>query len=149
AARSLLMSQPAVSQHVTALERELGAELVTRTTTGAALTASGSIVLRHALRMLQASDDTRRELAELRTGDTAPVRVAAFPSACSSLLPRATSAWLRSHPALSFEFTECDSDTALSLVLDGKADLGLVYDYAAHPLFFGDLAAQPLGDDPL
>nr|WP_260408463.1 LysR family transcriptional regulator [Planomonospora venezuelensis] len=146
---ALAMSQPAVSQHVGALERELGARLVERTTRGARLTPEGEIVLRHALRILTSCDEARRELDQLRSGDFATVRVAAFPTACSRLLPRAVALWRRRHPALPFEFVECDADQALELVRRGEADLALTYDYAAHPIDLRHLAVQPLPDDPL
>ncbi|MFI6321069.1 LysR family transcriptional regulator [Nonomuraea sp. NPDC050556] len=149
AGRALTMSQPAVSQHVAALERELRAHLVERTTAGARLTPEGEIVLRHALRILASCDDARRELDQLRSGDLAPVRVAAFPTACGHLLPRAAALWRRRYPAVPFTFVECDADEAVELARYGKADLALTYDYAAHPLDLHHLDAQPLPDDPL
>jgi DNA-binding transcriptional LysR family regulator len=145
----LSMSQPAVSQHVSALERELGARLVDRTTQGTRLTPAGEVVLRHALRILKSSDDARRDLHELRSGDLAPVRIAAFPTACTQLLPRAAAAWRRRHPVPPFEFTECDADRAVELARQGTVDLAVSYDYAAHPLDLRHLRVHPLPDDPL
>ncbi|MFI9508226.1 LysR substrate-binding domain-containing protein [Nocardia sp. NPDC052566] len=99
--------------------------------------------------MLASSEDARRELDQIRSGDLATVRIAAFPTACTHLLPRAAASWRRRFPALSFEFTECDADTALEAIRHGKADLALTYDYAAHPIALDHLTAQPLPDDPL
>ncbi|MFG1798442.1 LysR family transcriptional regulator [Nocardia sp. NPDC049149] len=149
AGAALTMSQPAVSQQVTALERDMGARLVERTTLGARLTPEGEIVLRHGLRMLSSSDDARRELDQIRSGDLATVRIAAYPTACAHLLPRAAALWHRRYPALPFEFTECDADQALDLTRHGATDLALTYDYAAHPIDLSHLTAQPLPDDPL
>ncbi|WP_203913930.1 LysR family transcriptional regulator [Rhizocola hellebori] len=149
AGRMLTMSQPAISQHVSALERELGARLVQRTTAGARLTAEGEIVLRHVLRILHSCDEARRELDQIRSGNLAAVRVAAFPTACAHLLPHAAALWRRRYPALPFEFIECDADEALELTRNGKTDLAITYDYAAHPIDLHHLNAQPLPDDPL
>lgn len=143
------ISQPAVSQQVSALEREVGAQLVERTTLGARLTPEGEIVLRHALRILASCDDARRELDQIRSGDLAPVRVAAFPTACSYLLPQAAALWRRRYPAVPFEFLERDADETVELARHGKADLALTYDYAAHPIDLRHLTVQPLRDDPL
>ncbi|MDN3025837.1 LysR family transcriptional regulator [Streptomyces sp. S.PB5] len=143
------MSQPAVSQHVTTLERELETRLVERTTLGTRLTPEGELVLRHAMRILASCDDVRRELDELRSGDLAPVRVAAFPTACGQLLPRAAALWRRRYPSVPFEFTECDADEAVESARHGTADLALTYDYAAHPIDLRHLAPHPLPDDPL
>lgn len=149
AATVLSISQPSVSQHVTALERELGARLVDRTTLGARLTVEGQVVLRHALRILKIADDTRRELTELRSGIHSPIRVAAFPTACTFLLPQAIAALQRLHPNIPFTLSETDGDDALTQVRQGTADLAIAYDYAAHPIDLRGLTAQPLMDDPL
>jgi DNA-binding transcriptional LysR family regulator len=146
---ALAMSQPAVSQHVSALERELGTRLVDRTTVGARLTPEGELVLGHALRILKSCDDARRDLDEIRSGDLAPVRVAAFPTACANLLPRAAAVWRRRHPGPPFAFTECDADQAVDLARQGTADLAVTYDYAAHPIDLRPLQVHPLPDDPL
>ncbi|WP_144126237.1 LysR family transcriptional regulator [Catellatospora sichuanensis] len=149
AGAALTMSQPAVSQHIAVLERELCTQLVERTTVGARLTAQGEVVLRHALRILSSCDDARRELDQLRGGEPTTVRVAAYPTACGHLLPRAAAAWRRRYPAVGFTFTECDADEALELARHGKADIALTYDYAAHPIDLRHLRVQPLADDPL
>ncbi len=149
AGRALAMSQPAVSQHITALERELGARLVERSSTGITLTAEGEIALRSALRILSTVEDTRREIEQLGSGAHDPVRVAAFPTACAGLLPAATAELRRRRPNAAFTFSERDADEALDAVRTGSADLAIAYDYAAHPLDLTDLAAHHLLDDPL
>jgi DNA-binding transcriptional LysR family regulator len=149
AGTKLSLSQPAVSQHITALERELGARLVDRSTLGARLTVEGEVVLRYALRVLKTSDDVRRELRQLRSGRLATVRMAAFPSACTHLLPLAAAAFRSLHPTVPFTFIESDAAAALDAVRGGSADLALTYDYAAHPLDLRHFVARPLADDPL
>ncbi len=149
AGNALAMSQPAVSQQIAALEKEMGARLVERTTTGARLTPEGEVVLRHALRILTSFDDARREIDQLRSGDLATVRVAAIPTACAGFLPRAMALWRRRYPVCRFEFAECDADEAVELARHGKADLALTYDYAAHPIDLRHLTVQPLPEDPL
>ncbi|WP_214403327.1 LysR family transcriptional regulator [Pseudonocardia lacus] len=149
AGSALSMTQPAVSQQVSALEREMGSRLVERSTRGARLTAAGEVVLRHALHILRSSDDARRDLDELRRGDLAPVRVAAYPTACTHLLPPAAAAWRSRRPGSPFAFTECDAARAVALLRQGAVDLALTYDYAAHPADLDHLRTHPLPDDPL
>jgi DNA-binding transcriptional LysR family regulator len=149
AATTLSMSQPAVSQHIAALERELGANLVDRTSLGVRLTAEGDVALRHALRILKTVDEARREIEHLRSGSHEPVRIAAFPTACTHLLPRATAELQRRHPNAPFVFTEADADRALDLLHEGRVDLAIVYDYAAHPIELRHLVVQHVLDDPL
>jgi DNA-binding transcriptional LysR family regulator len=149
AAGALHLSQPAVSQHISTLERELGTRLVVRSVTGARLTAEGEVALRHALRILQAADAARREIEGLRSGAYAPLRVAAFSTACTYVLPAAASAFRRRHPWVPFEFVDCDAEEALQRVRHADADVAITFDYAAHPLDAEGLTARHLADDPV
>ena len=64
AADALDFTQPAVSQHLAALEAEVGAPLVTRSRGGAELTAAGRLLVEHARAALD-----RLALAELQVAD--------------------------------------------------------------------------------
>ena len=64
AAEALGVSQPAVSQQIRALEREIGEPLLDRGGRGARLTEQGVMVQRYAQRMLALSDEFQRELAD-------------------------------------------------------------------------------------
>jgi DNA-binding transcriptional LysR family regulator len=147
AAAQLHLSQPAVSQHMSSLEREIGMRLVNRSVTGTHLTPAGEITLRHALHILQAVDAARREIAGLQTGLQTPLRVAAFSTACTFLLPPAASSFRRRHPGLDFELAECDADEAIEHVRHARSDLAIAFDYAAHPLDLQGLTARHLADD--
>lgn len=86
AARALALTQPAVSQQVAALEKEVGARLLDREN-AMAPTPAGAILLAHADAIAERFALAERQLAEL----TAPqrLRIGAFPSALVSLVPRA------------------------------------------------------------
>lgn len=58
AAVMLGITQPALSQQIGRLEREVGALLLTRTSRSVALTAAGSVLLRRARRTLASSYPT-------------------------------------------------------------------------------------------
>jgi DNA-binding transcriptional LysR family regulator len=88
AARELALTQPAVSQQVAALERELGARLLHRGAGGLTLTDAGAIALEHAEAVAERLALADAQLAEL--GDeVGPLRVGAFPSALATLVPQA------------------------------------------------------------
>lgn len=149
AAQALAMSQPSVSQHMSSLEREMGTLLVERSSTGVRLTAAGEVALRHGLRILKTADDARREIASLTSGVHAPLRVAAFGTACTVLLPAAAAALQRHQPGITFDFEECDVDDAVGKVRHGSADLAIAFDYASHPFERHGLHVDHLGDDPI
>jgi DNA-binding transcriptional LysR family regulator len=86
AARALSLTQPAVSQQVAALEKEIGARLLDREN-AMALTPAGEILLAHADAIAERFALAERQLGEL----TAPgrLRIGAFPSALAVLVPKA------------------------------------------------------------
>jgi DNA-binding transcriptional LysR family regulator len=65
AAEDLIISQPAVSRHVHALEHELGAHLLGQTGNRVYLTDAGRVVLAYAERVVELTKETSRALAEL------------------------------------------------------------------------------------
>jgi DNA-binding transcriptional LysR family regulator len=87
AARELSLTQPAVSQQVAALERELGAQLLHRGPGGLTLTDAGSLALEHAEALFERLAIADAQLEEL--GKEGKLRVGAFPSALATLVPAA------------------------------------------------------------
>lgn len=55
AARRLYLTQPGLSRRISLLERQLGVELLERTTRAVALTRTGELLLPHARAMLEAA----------------------------------------------------------------------------------------------
>jgi len=71
-----------------------------------------------------------RELATaLRRGR---VRLAAYPSAAATLVPRAIAGLRARHPDVDVELAEAEPPEALALLATGDADLALVFAYDGH-----------------
>jgi DNA-binding transcriptional LysR family regulator len=75
AAQRLHIVQPAVSQQVRRLERELGVQLFDRTSRHVRLTAAGQRLLPEARSVLAAADKTRQLAAEIAAGTQAILRL--------------------------------------------------------------------------
>jgi DNA-binding transcriptional LysR family regulator len=144
AARELALTQPAVSQQVAALERELGERLLHRGPGGPTLTEAGALALEHAdaLAARLALADT--QLAELGS-DGAPVRIGGFPSALATLVPAAIERLVPRR----VEAVEGTVEELAAGVGDGRLHLALVFQDAAasrreHPgLRRHDLLEEP------
>jgi DNA-binding transcriptional LysR family regulator len=157
AANALHYSQPAVSHHVARLEEELGVQLLVRQSRGLSVTPAGEQVLRHADALLDRLDEAERELGELAAAATATVRLAAFPSAATTLVPETVAALARRYPEITLDVVQADPDESLPALRDGVHDIALVYDYPMmerdpepeleYELLFEDhlLLALPLG----
>ncbi|HEX6686902.1 MAG TPA: LysR family transcriptional regulator [Candidatus Limnocylindrales bacterium] len=123
----------AVSQQLSALEREAGVRLLERTGRGVAFTAAGRVLVEHAEVVLAALERTTSALAAVADGLSGPLRIGAFPTAVRTLLPGALVALGRRHPGLELMVTELDPVAVPAALLERRLDVGLINDYDVVP----------------
>lgn len=83
-------SDTTVNYHLQALETLIGTKLVKRSKRGSSLTAAGSQLLPAASAALQLAERAVSETKDMLRGEQAQLRLGAFPTAASQLLPRIT-----------------------------------------------------------
>src|SRR3954462_2333135 len=88
AAERLHLAQPALSQQIKQLERELGVQLFTRTTRRVEPTEAGLRFADHARSVLADVDRARDDMAALATGHAGRVSVGFIGTATYDVLPR-------------------------------------------------------------
>lgn len=131
AARELGYTQPAISYQMRRLEAEAGSRLAVRCGPTMRLTHAGDALLGHAERILVTMRAAEAELATLAGQSTGPVRLAAFPSSCASLVPQAMATMRRESPDATIELTQAEPGEAVRLVRAGKVDAALTYDFSS------------------
>lgn len=138
AATELGYTQSAVSQHVAALEQDLGAPLLTRRPV--APTPVGERLLEHAVPLLLRLDAARSDIARLVTAPSEKVALTVSPLSAS--LERLSAAW---RPGRAFTVSVRSREEVSAAVATGAADLGLVDGLAApaDPLHLPDLGPLP------
>lgn len=149
AARSLTMTQPAVSQQLRLLEREAGCPLLLRSSRGVTLTEAGELLLARAdavAGQLHMAGEELSSVANLRSGR---VRLVAFPSAAAALVPDALHELHRRHPGIEVTMVEAEPPEAWTAVREGEADLALVFGHDGPPPDDGELVWMPLAVEPL
>ena len=145
AARELGYTQSAVSQHIAALEQDLGAPLLTRRPV--APTSAGERLLEHAGPLLLRLDAARADVVRMAAVPAHGLTLAAAPTA---LLPRAVAAL----PAAGVTLRVLSRAEIPAAVATGVADLGLVDGLAApsDPLRLPDVApliTHGVGEEPV
>src|SRR3954454_20464110 len=85
AADALALTQPAVSQQVGALEKELGATLLTRGRGGTTVTPAGARLLAHAEAVAARLELPDVQMEEMAAGARTSLRLVAFPSALATI----------------------------------------------------------------
>ena len=127
AARALNYAQPSVSHHLSRLEAETGALLTQRAGRGVRLTDAGRLLAERAEEILGRLDAAENELAAhvgLRAGR---IRLAAFPSALSTLVPMAAARLEAENPGLDLTLSEAEPPEALRMLRAGYVDVALVF----------------------
>ena len=128
AAAELQYTPSAISQQVAALEREVGAVLVQRGPRGTRLTQAGAVLDRHAAIVLGQLAAARAELDDLARLRGGAVRVAAFESAWTALVPAAVSRYREQFPDVELHLAEEDPVDAVAAVRAGACDVAVVFE---------------------
>jgi DNA-binding transcriptional LysR family regulator len=154
AAAALGYSQPAVSQQLKRLETRLGVALVERVGRSVRLTEAGRVLARHAPAVTTALDAAAGELAELRGLRAGRVRLAGFPSASPTIVPRLLAHLAERHPGVSVTYLEAEPPEAVEAVRDDRADIALTFSYPGdrddpHRSSASGLAVRSVGTDDL
>jgi LysR family transcriptional regulator, transcriptional activator of the cysJI operon len=134
AAREILhISQPAVSNHVHALEEELGVELLQRVGKRVLLTEAGQIVQHYAEQVLGLAHATQRALRELQGLQRGTLRLGASSTPGIYLLPPVLAVFVERYPGITLALEIANSQRVIDGVLARQWDLGLIGIPLAHP----------------
>lgn len=144
AARDLQMAQPALSQAITKMERQLGAALFDRSHRRLRLTAAGATLVPEARQLV-----SRAKVLHATVGrggsERTYLRIGCIASAVSGLLPRVLPPFLAARPAVAPVVLEMGQRAQVSALRDGAIDVGICRMFAGD----GDVDLVRLADEPL
>ena len=125
AAEALHISQPALSESVRSLERDLGVALLERGRQGAKISDTGRDLLPHILSVLDAADRLRQASGEQHQSIRL-VRIGTVTTATAPLLAPAIRQFREIHRSTQVEVIGAQQDQIHRSILEGSFDLGLV-----------------------
>lgn len=146
AALELSYTASAVSQQISALEREVGTRLLERRARGVVLTEAGRTLVAHAeavYEALEAAETAVAEVADLRRGH---LRMASFATAAARVLPHALDLLRARHPGLEVTVEQASPREGLARLREGRLDLALTVDL--EPAAADGVVVVHLFDDP-
>jgi molybdate transport repressor ModE-like protein len=126
AAEALGISQPAVSQQVRTLERELGEPLIDRRGRRVVLTARGELVHRYARRTLALRDEFERDFAEAGDELAGLLVVGSSTGLGEHVLPLLLGSFHEQHPTVSVTLRVESTVEIIDRVLERDLELGVV-----------------------
>ena len=148
AAAALAFTQPAVSQQIAALERETGTRLVERGVRPLRLTDAGRALMAHSEAVLARLAEAEQELGELAGLRRGRLRLASFPTAIATLVPRAVALFRERHPEVELTVVDDHHQGLLRRLARWELDLALVYEHPSLPEPELALERTHLLDDP-
>lgn len=138
------MTQPAVSRQIGGMERQVGLRLFDRSPRGVKPTPAGDVAVACARDVLDGIRAMTARLAAFNDLATGQLRLAAFPSANTALMPEAIRRFRAAHPGIELTLNGRDPAGPLAAVRVGDVDLALVTDWE---LYANPLAAKTTGDE--
>ena len=126
AAVVLKITQPALTQRIQALERELGVQLLTRSAREVRLTAAGEVLLPYADTLVHVEDRALRDLADNVAGRTGTIRIAYLLHGDVGLQGRIVAEFRRRYPKVDVETGEADSIVNMELLRSGAVDVAFL-----------------------
>lgn len=144
AAAALQLSQPALTERVRTLERELGADLFLRTRRGVRLSDAGRALVPHAERALAAMAQGRRAVEQQTRGETGHLAIGSAPAVSTYVLPAALRRFRARHPQVHLSVRTGHSEEILDLVLREEVNVGLV-----REIHHSEIEATSLYEDEL
>lgn len=127
AATELGFTQSAVSRQLAALEREVGARLVERSSRGVELTDAGAAFHAHAISVVHEADRAVRAAREGRR-DIRPIVVGAVPSQSAGTVPAAVRDLRTEHPEVRWRLVTDLSRGLQERLIAGEIDVAVVTD---------------------
>jgi LysR family hydrogen peroxide-inducible transcriptional activator len=145
AAERLGIGQSTLSEAVAALEANVGAQLVERTTRQVVVTAVGRRLLDHARAAVAAADAFAEGAARAGGLLSGPLRLGLIPTVAPYLLPALLSSAAREAPELELVVHEEQTEPLIAALRAGDVDAAVL----ALPLGEGDLRELALYDEEL
>ncbi|MFD2364039.1 MULTISPECIES: LysR family transcriptional regulator [unclassified Arthrobacter] len=155
AAAHLHISESALSQAITGLEKAVGEQLcVRRKARGLTLTPAGQNFAVQARRVLS---DTRELILSSRMGAElrGPVKLGCYASFATSVVPELLEGFPRKHPGVDLEITVGTSDDLLPALQSGRLDVAIMYNrflpvgYRRREIYPTELEVHLHPDHPL
>lgn len=146
AADALDYTQPAVSQHVAALEAALGVRLFERSRgrRTVTLTEAGELLLRHAVVITNRLQAARADLLAYAAGETGTLRVGVFQSVGTRILPAIMTRFSQVWPGVEVRLSEAPDEGLWEPVELGAVDIS----FGTLPVPPGPFEAVELVRDP-
>ena len=124
AAKQLFLTQPTISAHVSALEKELNTCFLIRNTRGVELSESGKELYAYAVQMLEIEKTIKGRFGKEIKPEGNVLRIGASTVPAQYILPNVMSAFHAEYPGEKLKLFETDSEGVIDMILSHHIDIG-------------------------
>ena len=132
AAEKIHYSQSGISRMIAELEKEWRVTLLERGKAGVKLTSDGTKMLPYAQKLIRDWEALKKEVEQLGGLQSGLIRIGAFSSAATHILPGMISAFQKDYPRIDYELLLGDYTEIEAWLLEGRIDCGFLR-LPAHP----------------
>ncbi len=126
ASKKLFIAQPALSNQLKALEKELDVTLIERNSRHQRLTHAGKVFYDRAKSIILLENAMVGEISDAREGDIGCLKIATIQSGEINLLQEIIPLFSKNYPKITYEIMEKESEDILRMLEDGVAEIGVV-----------------------
>ena len=144
AGEALFLTQPTISEHIRALEDELGVQLLDRLGRGTAPTRAGRLLLGYAKRMLTLGREARQAIDQFQGRMTGELVIGGSTIPGEYVLPALVGQFKRKYPEISICLLIGSSQQVSDWVEDGRVEVGMI---GAPPTSRGLESAALMADE--
>jgi DNA-binding transcriptional LysR family regulator len=123
AAEHLYVSQPTISNVVKDLEKELGVQLLIRTTRKLELTDTGKLLFHYGEQIFQLYRHFYRELDDIKNANNGSIKMGIFSSVGTEILTDILSVFNKQYPNITIRFVEDGEANLKNALYNGELDL--------------------------
>lgn len=145
AAAKLYVAQPALSQCVQKVEKELGTPVFVRGNNGVTLTAEGQCFMEFARKTLQEQKNFEKRVRDLKNAERGEVRLGFTGTQATYVLPYFLPKFKERYPAIEIVLVEAASDEIENKLVKGDIEVGILH----PPLIHKDLESFEISRDEM
>lgn len=126
AAERLHIAQPPLSQQLKLLEDELDIKLIERNTRKIQITDAGRILQHRSKQILELTQNTEKELKNLKQGFKGILSLGTVPSSSTTILLKRLNEFHNRYPHINFKIRESNTDEILKSLSIGTIEVGVI-----------------------
>lgn len=120
------LAQSTTSQHIKALEDELGTRLFDRTPAGIELTSAGRLFYSHADGIMRSCNGAVEAIRRFQGIEEATLRIGASTIPATCIIPDLIGRISKTHPGIRLQVRQGDSEEVIRMLLDNSVELAIV-----------------------